>query len=252
MKTSMRDADGVSRISGHGLALPGQWAGYEIPTSFPIRSEAAKATLTTALWNLLSRLSAQDSQIAVWLLMDSLHKDDAVLTLSRNARAWIPSQGLGLWPGQPPPRTMTGKDMLDLEWGATPRLPYHRVTLLRATSEILHTAWTTMFGLGSSILTLGPGGSQRMLGETRATSKASITDEGFQDFPFYFPLLGKRALATATAANLDSWLGPAQLYLRESEEDNSFLLLARSTPELLRNGLHQAGFEHEPVPEQSN
>lgn len=230
------------RIQGEEFALPGRWAGYRIPTRFPIRREAERDRLEQALWTLLSRLHPADSQPGVFLLMDNLHRDNAVLRLSRNARDWRPTMGLGLWPDQPPPRTMTGADILDLEWGTTPRLPMHKVAGLGADSDMLHTAWTTMFGLGSSILTLGTGGAKRMLAETRQALKAPITDEGFQDFPFYFPLLGKKALSKATVEELDSWLGSTQLYLRESEEDKAILLLTRTHPLTLSKVLEELGF----------
>jgi hypothetical protein len=230
------------RIQGQEFSLPGKWAGYEIPTPLPIKNATAKETLKLALWALLGRLHPPDAQLTVWLLMDNLHRDNGVLTLSRNASAWKPAQGLGLWPDQPPPRMTTGTDLLDLEWGSTPRLPYHRVTQLRAAPDVLHTAWTTMFGLGSTILTLVPGGGQLMLDETRAALKAPITDESFQDFPFYFPLLDKKAIVTATAEELDRWLGPAQFYLRESEEDKAILLLTCTAPSALSHALEETGF----------
>jgi hypothetical protein len=230
------------RIQGQEFTLFDRWAGYEIPVSMPIKDAAAKETIKAALWTLISRLHPSEDQPAVWFLMDNLHKDDAVLTLSRNARAWMPSQGIGLWPDQPPPRTMTGKDMLDLEWGMTPRLPYHRVTRLRATPDVQHTAWATMFGLGSTVLTLVSGGGQRLLKETREYLKRPIEDEGFQHFPFYFPLLGKKNLINATAEELDGWLGPTQLYLRESEEDDAVLLLTRTAPSVLNKALEETCF----------
>lgn len=230
------------RIEGRQFDLPGAWSGYEIAMHFPMKHAAERERLEAALWNLLSRLHFADCQPGVWLLMDTLHRDGAVQTLSRNARDWSPNMGLGLWPGEPPPRTMTGKDILDLEWGSKPRLAMHKVAGLNAEAGVLHSAWTTMFGFGSTILTLGPGGSKRMLEETRATLKAPITDEGFQDFPFYFPLLGKKALATATAGELDLWLGSTQVYLRESEEDEAILLLTRTAAPTLGRLLEETGF----------
>jgi hypothetical protein len=232
----------VRRIQGQEFTPIGGWAGYEIPVHMPIKDAALNETLKGALWTLIIRLHPHETQPSVWFLMDNLHRDDAVLTLSRNARAWMPSQGIGLWPDQPPPRTMTSKDVLDLTWGETPQLPYHRVTRLRAATDVQHTAWTTMFGLGSTVLTLVPGGGQRLLDETREYLKRPIVDEGFQRFPFYFPLLGKKTLINTTAEELDGWLGPAQLYLRESEEDNAVLLLTRTAPSILNKALEETGF----------
>ena len=242
MSTTAQESVRTHRIQGLEFTLPGGWSGYEIPVHLPIKDATANETLKNALWTLINRLHPHEVQPSIWFLMDSLHKDNAVLTLSRNARTWMPIQGIGLWPDQPPPRTMSGKDMLDLTWGETPQLPYHRVTRLRAAADVQHTAWTMMFGLGSTVLTLVPGGGQRLLDETREYLKRPIVDEGFQHFPFYFPLLGKKTLSNATAEELDGWLGPAQLYLRESEEDNAVLLLTRTAPSSLNKALEETGF----------
>lgn len=233
----------VDRIAGQEFPLPGNWSGYEIPVQFPLKEAEQRAALMAALWELVGRLcKPSEAQPTVWLLMDSLHKDNAVLNLSRNARAWKPSYGLGLWPDQPPPSMTSRNDLLGMEWGATPRLPYHRVTSLGASGSVLHSAWITMFGLGSTTLTLVPGGGEEMIKRTREFLKQPIVDESFREFPFYFPMLGKKALSQATSLELDGWLDPALLYLRESEEDHAVLLLVRNTPETLRQALHQTGF----------
>lgn len=235
------------RIPGLEFALPGRWAGYEIPVHFPMRRAAERDRLEQALWTLGTRLHpTADAQPGVFFLMDNLHRDNAVRELSRNARDWRPNMGLGVWPDQPPPRTMTGADILDMEWGTRPRLTVHKVAGLGAEPAVLHAAWSAMFGLGSSILTFGPGGAPRMLAETREILRAPITDEGFQQYPFFCPLLGKKALNTATAEQLDGWLGSTQLYLRESEEDKAILLLTRTTPLALNHALEDTGFTFAP------
>jgi hypothetical protein len=219
---------------GEALQLVAGWSGYAIPLSFPIKRERERRELLGFLWDLsLSLFPTAEAEPSAWLLMDNLHRDDAVLRLSRNARDWKPTYGIGLWPNQEPPRMTTREDILNMEWGSKPRLPYHSVTMLHATGTILHSAWSTMFGTGSTILTLGAGGGSALLAATREYLKRPITDESFQDFPFYFPLLGKKTLQHATASELDGWLGPTRLYLRESEEDNAVLLLAHVAPETL-------------------
>ena len=231
------------QIPGQQLSMPEGWAAYQLPLHLPVRQEHQRASLMSALWDLTGRVcEAATAPPTVWLLMDNLHKDKAVLNLSRNARAWKPSYGLGLWPDQPPPRMTTRDDILNMEWGAAPRLPYHTVVQLGATGSDLKSAWTTMFGLGSTVLTFCPGAGERMLDATRQYLKQPIADESFQAFPFYFPLLGRKALENATAQELDGWLGPVQLYLRESEEDNAILLLTRSSPESLQEALQQTEF----------
>lgn len=225
---------------GEELQLTAGWSGYAIPLQFPLRHERERRELLAFLWDLsFSLFPPAEAEPTAWLLMDNLHRDDAVLRLSRNAREWKPTYGLGLWPDQAPPSMLKPEDILNMEWGAKPRLPYHSVTMLHASDTVLQTAWSTMFGTGSTVLTLGPGGGGALLHATREYLKRPIIDESFMDFPFYFPLLGLNTLRHATASQIDGWLGPAQLYLRESEEDNAVLLLARIPLERLREAIRR-------------
>ena len=227
-------------FKGEELQLSAGWSGYAIPLQFPLKHERERRELLTFLWDLsLSLFTPVEADPTAWLLMDSLHRDDAVLRLSRNAREWKPTYGLGLWPDQAPPSMLKREDILNMEWGSKPRLPYHSVTMLHATGSMLHTAWSTMFGTGSTILTLGPGGGVSLLDTTREYLKRPITDESFMDFPFYFPLLGRNTLRHSTDFQIEGWRGPTQLNLRESEEDSAVLLLARTTPERLREAIRQ-------------
>jgi hypothetical protein len=229
-----------SQFSGEELQLTSGWSGYAIPLDFPIKHERERRELLGFLWDLsLSLFTPAEAEPTAWLLMDNLHRDDAVLGLSRNARDWKPTYGLGLWPDQAPPSMLKPEDILNMEWGSKPRLPYHSVTRLHATGSMLQTAWSTMFGTGSTVLTLGSGGGASLLDTTREYLKRPITDESFLDFPFYFPLLGRNTLRDATASQMEGWLGPTRLYLRESEEDNAVLLLARTTPERLREAIRR-------------
>jgi hypothetical protein len=228
------------QFQGEELTLVTGWAGYAISLHFPFDHERKRRELLAFLWDLsLSLFSPADADLTAWLLMDNLHRDNAVLRFTRNAREWKPTFGLGIWPNQPPPRMLLREDILNMEWGTKPPVPYHRVTRLNATGSMLHTAWSTMFGTGSTILTVVPGGGGSLLNTTREYLKRPITDENFQSFPFYFPLLGLHTLHDATAAQMEGWLGPTQLYLRESEEDNAVLLLARTTSERLREAIQQ-------------
>lgn len=225
---------------GEELELTAGWSGYAIPLQFPVTHERERRELLAFLWDLsFSLFTPPDADLTAWLLMDNLHRDNAVLRFTRNAREWKPTFGMGLWPDQAPPRMLHRDDILNMEWGSKPPVPYHRVTRLHATGSMLHTAWSTMFGTGSTILTLGPGGGGSLLSTTREYLKRPITDESFQNFPFYFPLLGRNTLHHATAYQMEGWLGTTQLYLRESEEDNAVLLLARTPPEKLREAIRR-------------
>lgn len=242
MTSTMEKVDLPKRLRFHAeeLRLVSGWSGYAIPRHFPAKHEKERRELLTFLWELaVSLFPPAEAEPTAWLLMDNLHRDDAVLRLSRNAREWKPTYGIGLWPDRKPPSMLKREDILNMEWGATPRLPYHSVAMLNATGLMLQEAWSSMFGTGSTLLTMGVGGGAALLERTREHLKRPITDESFKDFPFYVPLLGMGALKDATAPQMEGWLGPTRIYLRESEEDKAVLLLARTDPKRLRDAFVQ-------------
>jgi hypothetical protein len=52
-----------------------------------------------------------------------------------------------------------------------------------------------------------------------------IIEEALRAHPFYMPLLEAKSLRNVTADFLDSWMGSARVYLRESVEDHGELLI---------------------------
>ena len=248
------DTQAARHLTGEELDLPAGWSGYAIPVGPSPLGAALSARLRAALGLLVDRLEPAEPQVrTLWLLTDNLYKDDQILNLSRNGRAWKPSFGLGRWPDQPPPRMTRVSDMLDLAWGEALRRPYHSVVQLGATGEAMDTAWTTMFGLGATIITLVPDGPSAMLASIREPLREDITDESFQDFPFYFPLLSTKTALQASAEQLGNWLGPAELYIRESEEDRAVLVLSRRPVPILQGVLERIGFptRRQPQPGQA-
>ena len=217
------------------LEAPAGWHVYaaQVP-GFPIKPEP-RARLREALQAAVDALRGRRPlALSTWLLMDSLHKDGAVRELSRHGREWMPEFGLGLWPDREPPRMYRDSDFLDLEFGQELNTMMHTVVQIGGQEEAARGAWETMFGRGSTVVTLATGGAEAMLEATREALVREITDESFQSFGFYFPLIGRAALVEALAGQkagrgglLDAWLGPVDVYVRESEEDGSVLVVSR-------------------------
>ena len=53
-----------------------------------------------------------------------------------------------------------------------------------------------------------------------------IEEEGLKAFPLYVPLLTAASLS-ASAEQLDTWLGAVDVYLRESPQDKGLLIVSR-------------------------
>ncbi len=219
----------------------GHWHCASIKVSgFPLRP-SPKEDLRNMLWSTVQAVrSPQTLQLSVCLLMDSLHKDGAVHALSRHGARWLPDFGLGLWPDREPPRMYEENDFLDLEFGAEMRRLMHSVVHISSEDEesVTH-AWKTMFGTGSTVLALSNQTTDEILNHMRTAALGKIQDENFRGFPWYFSLIGCNAIEAGPDL-FDTWLGPVEFYLRESEEDSSIVLLGRSdfTP-----ALEAAGFQ---------
>ena len=241
--TESRTSEGsASRVvlRGEEIQAPAGWYAYAIPVpSFPIKPER-RAYLNGLLWQVVEDLRGDLAlEVTTWLLADSLHKGGEVRQLSKHGVEWRPYFGLGVWPDQAPPRTFEESDFMDLEAGQTLRKSTHTVVRIGGEPKVMRSAWVTMFGLGSAVLTLTHGGAQVFLDATRAVLTSRITDESFQSFPFYFPLISAKLLRDGTSEELASWLGGVEIYLRESEEDHAILLLSRMPQ---RDALRRAGY----------
>ncbi len=236
------------RLRVDKLRSPGGWHIYAIPVeSFPIKAKLRKPFLEAV--QAVVDEARRSWNPSTWLLMDNLHKDGAVRELSRHGREWDPEFGLGVWPDREPPRMFKDSDFLDLEFGQSIRESMHSVVYLSGAESAVCEARQMMFGLGCLLITLTSGEGSGLLDAVREPLRRNITDESFRDFPFYFPLIGGAALAAATPIQMDAWLGPVQLYVRESEEDSAILVLSRGCAlEALEGGQLEPAGNRKPAP----
>jgi hypothetical protein len=73
----------------------------------------------------------------------------------------------------------------------------------------------------------------------------SIQEDGLRAFPLYVPLLTAASL-THSPEQLNTWLGPVDVYLRESPQDKGLLVLSRAP---LHQKLVDAGIDV-PLPQE--
>ena len=66
-----------------------------------------------------------------------------------------------------------------------------------------------------------------LLDKWRDALLPAITDEGFRAYPVYIPLLNAASLLALNETALDTLAGNCAVYLRESTEDKSLLVLSR-------------------------
>lgn len=166
--------------------------------------------------------------------------------LSQHGRDWIPKLGLGIWPDRPAPSLWTPKDFEDLAPGEKPRRLMYQVLRITKSIEARENARDTLLGLGT-VLQIICSAPDAFLEKMRSTFLKSITEPSFSCFSFYVPLFEANTLSRASASDLESWMGGASVYVRESAEDKAILLLAAESlvPILRKLG---AQFQAEPHP----
>ena len=108
----------------------------------------------------------------------------------------------------------------------------HTVFHVSAGGEAAAHARDEMVGSGTVIHALHTDSSEKYLAAMRELLWPRITEEALRGHPFYVPLLEARSLQHASANTLDSWMGPASVYIRESVEDGGILIIC-AVPQML-------------------
>ena len=154
---------------------------------------------------------------------------------AENIQRWLPIASFGVWPGRRPPQRATLEIAMDCAAAVLTNqeqpLAAHAVSRVSAGREAAQHAFETMFGLGMTVQMLFP--STEAADTFSATSieifLPNIADPAFRHERFYLPLFDIALLKTATDAELDDWMCGANGYLRESPEDQSVLLVFKSS-----------------------
>lgn len=169
---------------------------------------------------------------SAWLQMNHFHLDRGAQKLSANGRNWLPVTGLGVWPDREPPRLWTKGDFEDREFGQPLPALMHTVFHVSAGGKAADHARDEMIGSGTIIYALHTDSSEKYLAAMRDLLWPRITEEALRGHPFYLPLLEVRSLQHVSAEALESWMGPACVYIRESVEDGGILIIC-SLPQTL-------------------
>ena len=208
------------------LTSPEPWETLILPVdSFPM-TEPRLGQVREFLKRFTDIVSRQgDLSPEVFLQFWRLRNGDAASRYSANAAKWLSDLGLGVWPDRRPPAMWTQETFMDACAADEPPVMMHKLFRITAPGKAQQ-ARDVMFGCGTVLQILTRGDSQAMLARTREVLLKPIEDTSFRSFRFYLPLLEGKTLATATALQLESWLGGATLYIRESVEDHGVLIVS--------------------------
>jgi hypothetical protein len=148
----------------------------------------------------------------------------------RNAAAWRPKAGLGVWPNRPPPELWKSTDIFKMaaEYKRTGRMRplMYRVLQIQGDPVPRAQAQLLMLGTGTVLSIWIPGGAEDFLLRTKNEFLKTIQSPNFRIFPFYVPLLDIQLLRDRKPGELDRWLCGDVVYLRESPTDNAIILVA--------------------------
>ena len=199
---------------------------------FPMDIECA-AALAAVLQNWFREcVDRFDLKPAMWLQGPALHSSEAVNLLVDHAREWMPDLGLGIRPGEEPPRMINAGDLSKLRWDQTPQPKHETAFHLMNGVRAADSALPLFCGTGVVLYCLLEASAEVYLREQRELWVPTIQDPAFRAHSFYIPFFGRRVLAEHTAPHLLEWMGRAIVYLRESIEDNGILVLS-SRPEAI-------------------
>jgi hypothetical protein len=161
------------------------------------------------------------------LQLDELHKDNAILNISRYARQWNPEMGLGIRPEAPPPRYWTEADLMERDHDSPLPALMHSIMLLDSDDAGTKHACETMLGTGGLIQVLHTVSSEHLREAWYSVFQPTIEEEWLAAYPVYAPLLGAASLTDRSPDDLNRWMADAKIYLRESVEDNGLFVLSR-------------------------
>ncbi|GEM_PF-7104187 len=144
--------------------------------------------------------------------------------MSPNARHWMPSMGMGVWPYKDPPRLMTMEDTEDFD--PSKPFPFFSHPLCRVTRESSKDhCWDTLSGWGVLAALLSPMDSSAFTRRAYDNLLPLISEPLFMVYQEYWPLLDASAPA-ANRSQVEKWLCGAKVYYRESIEDQKVILVS--------------------------
>lgn len=224
--------DGL-RTEALALQHATDWQAALIPA--PQTPEQAASMLETLTeWG--QQVSAQPpSCTEVFLQVWRMGAAKAAAKYAQNLQRWWPMASFGVWPGRAYPQRATQEMAMDCAAAVLTNeelpLAAHSVAHVSAGPTAGKHALDTMFGLGMTVQMVFTSAqlASRFPETSRSIFRSAITDTAFQNERYYLPLFDAALLARSTDAELDHAMCGASIYLRESPEDRSVLILRRSS-----------------------
>lgn len=159
----------------------------------------------------------------VWLEATHIHEEGTTKLIGPHARAWVPRTGFGIHPKGPLPRMWTDDDFSGAPFGY--KIPVFNNQVFEISRSTGHSsAIETMAGRGVLMILLLNGTVQAFKQQMNTVLGSLVKEHSFHAYPYFFPLL---TASEAEDAQLQTWMGNADVYIRESAEDKAILIFSR-------------------------
>lgn len=209
------------------LAEETQLEAYYLPLEKFPASEAETAAIKEFLTNFSRELGqGQGLSGELFLQLTDMNRPEGPKRISKNASRWMVEMGMGIWPDREPPAFFKKEDFTEIKPGEAPRNLMHQIMRVGADAPDRIHAVEGMAGLGAVLQMFVKEDWQSLQREMVNTLSAPITEELFLGFPFYVPLIEKKALGNKYASELKKWLCGASVYLREDVQDKCILIVS--------------------------
>lgn len=208
------------------VKAPAPWSAVVLTQPFPVPVERRLAyrRIVDTLLRLLPE-AQPPYELEAFLQMDRIdHRKES--SLLRDMGSLLGDYGLGYYPDQPPPTTWTKEEVLALFPPAKLRPLFYNVIQVESDQAAVNKAQDIFLGGGAFVRAFC---AEKNVFYPRATTqfKPLVAERKLRMFPYYAVQLTRHAVETVDAVTIDAWACGAQLYLRESNEDNGLLILRK-------------------------
>ena len=219
-------AHAQTRWAVQHLKAPAPWSAVVLTQPFPVPAERRPAyrQFVDTLLRLLPEAQSP-YELEAFLQMDRIdHRKES--SLLRDLGSLLGDYGLGYYPDQPPPTTWTTEEVLALFPPAKLRPLFYNVMRVQPDQASVNKIQGIFLGGGAFVRAFCAG---KDVFYARATTqfKPLVAERKLRMFPYYAVQLTRHAIETADTVTMDAWTCGAQLYLRESNEDNGLLILRK-------------------------
>ena len=221
-------------IEVRSLPLSGEgWRAYLVPVSLSTK-QYVRSALPQFIESITRKALEQHSLSQEVLLHGwKLHEESRGQLLQPHLPQWFPQVGMGVWPFRAAPALWNEESFMDAAasevMNEEPELAAYRLMRIRGTVPDRREAASLLAGVGAVTRIFLRGSFEALEQQTRSVFLPRIQAAVYRHERFYLPLLDVSTLQAASAdSELDAWLGPVCLYLRESAEDKGVLLVVRA------------------------